>query len=154
MKRILPIFTLVVLIPVFSAFGQAAQPADKVADAASQVKERTTDTLHQIHDEGLSAEQIMSWIVVGALAAGVVGNLFQLHTSRAGIIFDLVIGGVGAFLGGFAVRVLGLDFGWPQVTFSSETMAMAILFSVLLVIAYRFAKRRLHRATGDTAVQK
>jgi uncharacterized membrane protein YeaQ/YmgE (transglycosylase-associated protein family) len=74
---------------------------------------------------------IIAWIVVGLIAGFMGSQIVNRHGS--GIIGDIVVGVVGAFLGGFAFHLLGQ----PGVTgLNLWSIFVAVVGSVLLLVAY------------------
>ena len=81
---------------------------------------------------------ILSWIVVG-LIAGVLGKLIMPGDDPGGFIVTILLGIVGAFVGGFVVSL----FGGIEVTgFNIWTILVATLGAVILLAAYRLVARR------------
>ena len=82
---------------------------------------------------------ILSWILVG-LVAGVLAKLAMPGPDPGGIILTIVIGIVGALIGGFVVNNL---LGGPDVTgFNLTSVLVATLGSVILLAVYRLVTRR------------
>lgn len=83
----------------------------------------------------MSAETLLLWIVVGLvagwLASAVVGGGF-------GVVGDIVVGIVGAFLGGFIFR--GLHIGTPFHGLAS-TIFVAFIGAVVLLLIIRLIRR-------------
>ena len=83
----------------------------------------------------MSAETLLLWIVVGLvagwLASAVVGG-------GLGVVGDIVIGVVGAFLGGFIFR--GLHIGTPFHGIAS-TIFVAFIGAVVLLLVIRLIRR-------------
>lgn len=72
---------------------------------------------------------IISWIIFGALAGWVASAV--TGAQRQGCIGNMIIGVLGAFLGGFVVELLtgqGISFGW-----SWQSFGVAVLGAVLLL---------------------
>jgi len=82
---------------------------------------------------------IVAWIVVG-LIAGILAKIAMPGPDPGGIIITIVIGIVGALLGGFIVnRILG----GPGVTgFNLSSILVATLGSIILLAVYRLVTRR------------
>jgi uncharacterized membrane protein YeaQ/YmgE (transglycosylase-associated protein family) len=75
------------------------------------------------------------WFLIIGLAAGwLAGRLVK--GGGFGLIGDLLVGVVGAFLGGFLFRVLGLSAGGPI-----GNLVMATVGAVVLVLAIRMVRR-------------
>jgi uncharacterized membrane protein YeaQ/YmgE (transglycosylase-associated protein family) len=82
---------------------------------------------------------ILSWILVG-LIAGVLAKIAMPGPDPGGIILTIVIGIVGALIGGFVVNNL---LGGPDVTgFNLTSILVATLGSVILLAVYRLVMRR------------
>lgn len=77
---------------------------------------------------------ILTWIIVG-LVAGVLASLVMGGTGY-GIIGDIIIGIVGAFVGGWIFRQLGTGVpfgGLPGVIFVAFIGAVVLLFVLRLI---------------------
>ena len=81
---------------------------------------------------------ILSWIVVG-LIAGVLGKLIMPGDDPGGFIVTILLGIVGAFVGGFVVSLFG---GIGVTGFNIWTILVATLGAVILLAAYRLIARR------------
>jgi len=83
----------------------------------------------------MSVETLLLWIVVGLiagwLASAIVGG-------GQGIVGDIVVGVVGAFLGGFIFR--GLHIGTPFHGLAS-TIFVAFVGAVVLLAVLRLIRR-------------
>lgn len=83
---------------------------------------------------------IIAWLVLG-LIAGFIGNKI-VNRQGEGIIGDIIVGVIGAFVGGFlfnligAVGVTGLNL-WSLV--------VAVVGSVVLLLAYHAIRRTAAR---------
>jgi len=72
---------------------------------------------------------ILSWIVLGGLA-GWISTMLMKQDAKYGIIGNIIIGIVGAFIGGFVMSLLG--FG--NVTgFNISSLIVAVVGSVILL---------------------
>lgn len=80
---------------------------------------------------------ILSWIIIGAIA-GVLGKLIVPGPDKGGIIWTVVLGIVGALLGGWISSVLG--FG-GVTGFDFRSLIIAVLGAALLVIIVRMFQR-------------
>lgn len=81
---------------------------------------------------------ILSWIVLG-LVAGVIAKLVMPGNDPGGFILTIVLGIVGAVLGGFIATALG----YGAVTgFDVRSVLIAIGGALVLLIGYRLISRR------------
>jgi len=76
---------------------------------------------------------IIAWILVG-LIAGALGKLIMPGDDPGGIIVTILLGIVGAFVGGFVVNL----FGGAGVTgFNVWSILVATLGAIILLAIYR-----------------
>jgi uncharacterized membrane protein YeaQ/YmgE (transglycosylase-associated protein family) len=80
---------------------------------------------------------ILTWIVLG-LIAGALAKLLMPGRDPGGCIITIVIGIVGALLGGFIATLLG--FGGVQ-EFNLYSVIVATVGAILLLLIYRMVKR-------------
>jgi uncharacterized membrane protein YeaQ/YmgE (transglycosylase-associated protein family) len=82
---------------------------------------------------------IISWIIFGAIA-GWVASIIAGNNDRQGCIGNIIVGVVGAFLGGFLVElVTGQGF---QFNFEPTSFIVAIVGAVLLLAIMGATRRR------------
>ena len=82
---------------------------------------------------------ILTWILVG-LIAGILAKIAMPGPDPGGIILTIVIGIVGALIGGFVVNRL---LGGPNVTgFNLPSILVATLGDIILLAVYRLITRR------------
>lgn len=78
------------------------------------------------------------WLIFGALA-GWIASMIMKTDAEQGALMNIVIGIVGAFLGGFIMNT----FGQPGVTgFNIYSAVVAILGAVVLLAIYKMFTRR------------
>lgn len=82
---------------------------------------------------------ILGWIVFG-LVVGAIAKLLMPGKDPGGIIVTMVLGIVGALLGGFAGRALGMYNANESAGF-----IMALLGSVVVLLIYRMSIGGRHR---------
>ncbi len=80
---------------------------------------------------------ILSWVIFG-LAAGAVAKLILPGKDPGGFIMTIVIGIVGALVGGFIANIL--DFGGVSPGFNLKSFIFAVIGSIVLLIIYRMVK--------------
>jgi uncharacterized membrane protein YeaQ/YmgE (transglycosylase-associated protein family) len=78
---------------------------------------------------------IIGWILLG-IVGGVIAKALLPGNDPGGLIITIIIGIVGALLGGFLARALG--FGDPiDEFFDVSTWLAAIIGSMILLVIYR-----------------
>jgi uncharacterized membrane protein YeaQ/YmgE (transglycosylase-associated protein family) len=78
---------------------------------------------------------IISWIVFG-LFAGIVAKLLMPGRDPGGFIITILLGIVGAVIGGYLAGALGIQGGWLT------GFVMAVIGALLLLGIYRLIKGR------------
>ncbi len=81
---------------------------------------------------------IISWIVVG-LIAGILAKLIMPGRDPGGFLLTIVIGMIGALVGGFLIQLLG---GTGLTGFSIWSILVATLGAVILLALYRLIAGR------------
>lgn len=85
---------------------------------------------------------IVSWIVFGALA-GWVASMLAGTNDRQGCLMNIVIGVVGAFIGGFVVEfITGNQFAFA---FNLRSFIVAVLGAVALLALTGWGRSRSRR---------
>ncbi len=80
----------------------------------------------------------LSWIIFGALAGGVAGMI--ANSKRSGCLFNMVIGIVGAFVGGLIMQfITGSNFDFD---FNLRSFIVAVLGAVVLLVITGATKRK------------
>ena len=83
---------------------------------------------------------IIGWIVLGLIAGFIASKI--VNKQGAGVILDIILGIIGAIVGGF----LFIQFGAAGVTgFNLYSMLVAIVGAVVLLLIYHavFGRRRI-----------
>jgi uncharacterized membrane protein YeaQ/YmgE (transglycosylase-associated protein family) len=83
---------------------------------------------------------LLSWVIFGALA-GWVASLIMGTDRRQGCLTNIVVGIVGAFLGGLLVE-LATGYGVHFNLFNLRSFIVAVLGSVLLLAITGASRRR------------
>lgn len=81
----------------------------------------------------------LAWIVFGALA-GWLASIIVGTNRRQGCLFNIVVGIVGAFVGGFLTQIMtgrGMEFG-----FNMQSFAVAVLGAVVFLVITGVGRRR------------
>jgi uncharacterized membrane protein YeaQ/YmgE (transglycosylase-associated protein family) len=81
---------------------------------------------------------LLAWVIFGALA-GWVASIITGRNERQGCIMNIVVGIVGALLGGFLIQLLtgvGVDIG-----FNLRSFLVAVLGAVVLLLIVGMVRR-------------
>jgi uncharacterized membrane protein YeaQ/YmgE (transglycosylase-associated protein family) len=83
----------------------------------------------------MSAEGVIVWLVIGAIAGWIAGVL--VSGGGFGLIGDIVVGIVGALIGGWLSGALGISIGSGFVA----SVITAVIGAVILLVILRAIKR-------------
>ena len=85
---------------------------------------------------------ILGWIILG-LIAGFIGSKI-VNKSGEGLVLDIVLGIVGAIVGGYVFSLLGAT---PITGFNLYRMFVAVVGAILVLVIYHaiFGRRSLGR---------
>ncbi len=90
--------------------------------------------------EGMTLETFLIWIAIGAvagfLASAVVGGGY-------GLIGDIIIGVVGAFIGGWLLHALGTHAPWGGLPGTIFTAFIGALVLLVILRLLTFGRRRV-----------
>lgn len=81
---------------------------------------------------------ILSWIILGIIA-GALAKLLMPGDDPGGFFATMVLGIVGAFVGGFFAGLIGIGSG--VTTFSFGSIITATVGAVILLAIYHFYKK-------------
>ena len=99
----------------------------------------------------ISVDEVITWLIVGALAGSLAGMLVKRHRAGFGRLLNLAIGLIGALIGGVLFKVLHIDLGIVgAITITSEQVVTAFI-GALLFLAIIWLIRKL-RATKSTTI--
>lgn len=83
---------------------------------------------------------ILSWIIFGGLA-GWIASIIMKKNASMGLLANIIVGIVGAFVGGFIMNLIG---GWDVTGFNLSSFIVAVIGSVvLLAIINLFSKGKV-----------
>lgn len=80
---------------------------------------------------------IIIWLLLGWLA-GWIANML-MSSGRGGLLADMLLGIVGALVGGFLGSVL---FGWDVTGFNLSSIILAVVGAIVVVAIYRAVTRQ------------
>ena len=76
---------------------------------------------------------ILAWIILGAVAGWIASRIMKSNESQ-GILMNIIVGIIGAFIGGFTFSL----FGFGGVTgFNLYSLLVAVVGSIILLWIYQ-----------------
>lgn len=88
-----------------------------------------------------TVDQFIVWIVVGLLGGSLAGLITTWDRRGYGLLRNLGVGLVGAFVGGFLFRMLGLLPGLDKIAISLRDVVAAVIGSLIVLVALWFWQR-------------
>ena len=82
--------------------------------------------------------ELLAWLVIGGVA-GWLASIVMKTNSRQGMITDIVVGIVGAFIGGFVLNALGFAAAAGQ--FNLLSLGTAFVGAVILIGLLKLIRR-------------
>jgi uncharacterized membrane protein YeaQ/YmgE (transglycosylase-associated protein family) len=86
--------------------------------------------------------ELIVWLVVGALSGSLAGMLVTRRREGYGHVTNLVIGLVGAVIGGFMFSFFHLDLNLGKVTISYDQVVSAFTGSLVFIGLIGFVRHR------------
>jgi uncharacterized membrane protein YeaQ/YmgE (transglycosylase-associated protein family) len=83
----------------------------------------------------MASHGILAWLVIGAVAGWLAGQLMK--GGGFGLLVDIIVGIVGAFVGGWVAGLLGISFGGGWIA----SIITATIGAVILIFLVRLIKR-------------
>lgn len=84
---------------------------------------------------------LIAWLVVGAIA-GWLASLVMKTNREQGLIMDIIVGIVGAFIGGFVFNALGIGGPAPVDGINIGSILVAFIGAVILLAILRAVSGR------------
>lgn len=85
--------------------------------------------------------QLIVWLIIGSLAGFLAGQV--VRGRGFGVLGNMVIGLVGALIGGLIFELLNIEIsGLPTFTFSLADLVVAFFGALILIALARVVRRR------------
>ena len=83
---------------------------------------------------------LIAWLVIGGVA-GWLASIVMKTNSQQGMLLDIIIGIVGAFIGGFLLDMLDITAGQTVSGFNFVSLITAFIGAVILIALLRMVRR-------------
>jgi len=127
------------------ALQETSAAAEKAGQAAAQTAKGLWERIDEARLKNRTPDELVAWVIMGVLAGAVAGMMTTLKSTGFGKLAHLVLGLVGAFLGGIVVHVGQFDFGWGPVLIRYEELFCSLVGAVLIVAAGRIIRSRIKK---------
>ena len=85
-------------------------------------------------EETMTAVQLIVWLIIGAIAGTLASVLFSGRKRGYGALAHIIIGLIGALIGGVLFEILPIDLGLSAISISLEDILAAFVGSLLLLL--------------------
>lgn len=85
--------------------------------------------------------EIIAWIVIGAIA-GWLASIVMGTNAQQSLMTDIILGIVGAFVGGFLLGLLGIGGGADAPDFNIASLLTAFIGAMIVIFIARQLQRR------------
>jgi len=92
-------------------------------------------------DINVTADQVVVWLIIGALAGSLAGMLMKRGKKGFGLFSNLLIGLIGALIGGFLLDLLNINLGLGQLTISFEDLIAAFAGALIFLVILSFIQK-------------
>jgi uncharacterized membrane protein YeaQ/YmgE (transglycosylase-associated protein family) len=133
-----------------SSVGEKAK--EVVKKTSSAVQSATSSAAEQLKDlwrridpgrlENRTRDELVAWVIMGLLAGALAGMMAGQKATGLGKFGRLLLGLVGAFLGGLVVNAGKFDFGWGPVLIRYEELFFAFVGAIVLLLVVRMIRSR------------
>lgn len=86
--------------------------------------------------------QLIFWLIIGGAVGSIVGRVLRDRRRGYGMIGNIVVGLIGAIIGGFLFDVLDISI-WDDIVISFNDLIAAFVGGVVFVTLVWFIRRRL-----------
>lgn len=91
----------------------------------------------------LDTGQIIIWIIVGGLSGSLAAMLVTRSREGFGLVTNLLVGLIGAVVGGYLFEVLEIDLNLGEIQVTAEDLVAAFIGSLLLIVVVDLLRRRM-----------
>lgn len=86
-------------------------------------------------DINVTVDQVVVWVIIGLLAGSLSGMfLKRTQTGLTGLFSKLVIGLMGALIGGFLFGLLNINLGLGELTIAFQDLIAAFIGSLIFLV--------------------
>jgi uncharacterized membrane protein YeaQ/YmgE (transglycosylase-associated protein family) len=107
--------------------------------------------IDESHSMKINPDEVIAWLIVGALAGSLAGMIVKRHRAGFGRILNLAVGLIGAVIGGVVFKMLHINLGVVgSITITSEEVVEAFLGALLFLAVVWFVRKM--RTTKNTTI--
>lgn len=88
----------------------------------------------------MSAGQIIVWVIIGGLAGAIAGMIVKGRKRGFGVLTNILIGLVGAFIGGILFDFLDINIA-GDIAFTANDLVAAVVGSLIFLATLTLLRR-------------
>jgi uncharacterized membrane protein YeaQ/YmgE (transglycosylase-associated protein family) len=97
----------------------------------------------------MNVGQIIVWIIVGGFAGTLAGRAVTFKKEGLGRWTNLIVGIIGAAIGGELFKLFRIDFGLGDLKVTFEDLIAAFLGSLLVIFLWRIIARYKAKSAAE-----
>ncbi len=121
---------------------------EQTGEVANEVAEEVAETVRSI-----TADEIAAWLLTGLLAGAIAAAIFTRTPRGFGVVGNLVIGLVGAFIAGLVTEFVHLEFDWGDIVIGFDELLFALIGSIIVLSAFWWLRGRVPKRSTKAAAK-
>jgi uncharacterized membrane protein YeaQ/YmgE (transglycosylase-associated protein family) len=93
--------------------------------------------------------QVIVWIIVGGFAGTLAGRAVTFKKEGLGRWANLLVGMIGAVIGGELFKLFRIDFGLGELKVTFEDLIAAFVGSLVVILLWRIVARSRAKNAGN-----
>jgi uncharacterized membrane protein YeaQ/YmgE (transglycosylase-associated protein family) len=93
--------------------------------------------------------QVIVWIIVGGFAGTLAGRAVTFKKEGLGRWANLLVGMIGAVIGGELFKLFRIDFGLGELKVTFEDLIAAFVGSLVVILVWRIVARSRAKNAGN-----
>ena len=85
--------------------------------------------------------EIVVWLIIGALAGSLAGIVVKQRRAGFGALSNIIIGLIGALIGGFIFKVFNINLGLGSIAINVEQLVAAFVGSLIFLLILRLIRK-------------
>jgi uncharacterized membrane protein YeaQ/YmgE (transglycosylase-associated protein family) len=85
--------------------------------------------------------QVVVWVIIGLLAGSLAGRLLRDRKRGFGTVGNLIVGLLGAVVGGFLWQLFEIDPLFPDIVITLDDVIAAFVGSIIVLVIIYFIRR-------------
>ena len=118
------------------------------------IGDQVMQTIREVDLSSFGLDDLAVWLVIGVVVGSLVCPLLTRTTKGMGLIGNMLLGCIGAVIGGVVVELSGVDLGMGELVIVYEEVVAAMLIAIVLVTIFRLVQRSRNKKLKAKAAAK